>query len=356
MPEPVVRAERLARTFRDFWGRPRVRAVRDVSFQAEPGTILGLLGPNGSGKTTTLKMLVSLIAPTSGAVRVFGRAPSDLAVKARLGYLPEETRLYPYLTPDEIIAFYGRLFDLSGRERRRRTDQLLDMVGLAHARRRPVGEFSKGMARRIGLAQALVNDPDLLVLDEPTSGLDPVGCSQVKALIRSLAQRGKTIIISSHLLADLENLCDRLLILCNGAAIEQGGVRDLLEDRRTVRLTFPGLDPDRVAPMLDALGREFNLAPEIDHPMRSLETFFLESVDRARRSQPEPSGVAAAAGVAPFLAGKGGAREDVLSKLVASPSQPAASPPPDAPTPETGAEKDAEARRAANEALRRLVK
>ena len=135
-----------------------------------------------------------------------------------------------------------------------------------------------------------------------------------------------------------------------------GGVRDLLEDRRTVRLTFPGLDPDRVAPMLDALGREFNLAPEIDHPMRSLETFFLESVDRARRSQPEPSGVAAAAGVAPFLAGKGGAREDVLSKLVASPSQPAASPPPDAPTPETGAEKDAEARRAANEALRRLVK
>lgn len=350
MPEPVVSAERLTRTFQDFWGRPRVRAVRDISFQVAPGTILGLVGPNGSGKTTTLKMLVSLIAPTSGVVRVFGRAPRDLAVKARLGYLPEETRLYPYLTPDEIIAFYGRLFDLSGRERRSRTDQLLDMVGLAHARRRPVGEFSKGMARRIGLAQALVNDPDLLVLDEPTSGLDPVGCSQVKDLIRSLARRGKTIVISSHLLADLENLCDRLLVLCNGSVIEQGGVKDLLEDRRALRLTFQGVDAGRMAPVLEALRRDFELAPAIDHPMHSLETFFLAAVARARRAEPDISGVAAAAGVAPYLAGTAGVREDVLRKLVAGPSAP------EAPTPAEQAPTPDDARRAANDALRRLVK
>ena len=355
MPDPVVSAERLTRTFRDFWGRPRVRAVRGISFQVKPGTILGLLGPNGSGKTTTLKMLLSLIAPTSGIVRVFGRSPMDLAVKARLGYLPEETHLYPYLTPDEIISFYGRLFDLSARERCSRTDQLLDMVGLTHARRRPVGEFSKGMARRIGLAQALVNDPDLLVLDEPTSGLDPVGCSQVKELIRSLARRGKTIVISSHLLADLENLCDRLLILCDGTVIEQGGVRDLLEDRRTVRLTFSGLEADRVEPMLAALRREFDLAPEVDHPMRSLETFFLASVERARRSESEPSGVAAATGVAPYLAKGDGVREDVLQKLVAGPSAPEASPSA-VPAPDDASEKDAVAKRASNEALRKLVK
>lgn len=354
MIEPVVSAERLTRTFRDFWGRPRVRAVRGISFQVAPGTILGLLGPNGSGKTTTLKMLLSLIAPTSGTVRVFGRSPQDLAVKARLGYLPEETHLYPYLTPDEIIAFYGRLFDLSRGERRNRTDQLLDMVGLTHARRRPVGEFSKGMARRIGLAQALVNDPDLLVLDEPTSGLDPVGCSQVKALIRSLARRGKTIVISSHLLADLENLCDRLLILCDGTVIEQGGVRDLLEDRHSVRFTFPELAADRATPVLAMLRSEFDLAPEVDHPMRSLETFFLASVDRARRSEPEPSGVGIATGVAPYLATGAGVREDVLQKLVV-PSTPAA-PAPVLPAPNASAEAEAATKRAANEALRRLVR
>ena len=194
MPTPS-KPPNLSKTFRDFWRRPRVEAVRSISFAIPAGQVFGLLGPNGSGKSTTIKMILGLLFPTAGTLEVLGASPRSTAVKSRIGYLPEESYLYPHLTPLETLAFYARLFRLPAAEARARIDQLLDMIGLAHARHRPVGEFSKGMARRIGLAQALLNDPDLVILDEPTAGLDPQGTRQVKDLILALAARGKTVLL-----------------------------------------------------------------------------------------------------------------------------------------------------------------
>src|SRR5436309_13717125 len=175
-PEAVVSVRGLTKVFKDFWGRPKARAVDSVDFDVHRGEVFGLLGPNGSGKSTTVKLLLGLLYPTKGHIEVFGHSPRHVATKSRIGYLPEESYLYRYLNSGETLDFFGSLFDLPGNERRRRAEQLLQMVGLNKVRRRMVGELSKGMQRRIGLAQALINDPDLVILDEPTSGLDPIGC------------------------------------------------------------------------------------------------------------------------------------------------------------------------------------
>ncbi len=300
--QAVVRAEKLTKIFRDFWRRPKVRAVTNVDFEAAPGEIFGLLGPNGSGKSTILKMILGLLTPSAGRLQVFAQPPRQVRIKERIGYLPEESYLYPYLTTEEILLFYARLFDLSRAERRARIEQLLEMVGLRHARRRQVGEFSKGMMRRVGLAQALINDPDLIILDEPTAGLDPVGCRQVKDLILALARRGKTILLSSHLLADMEDICHRVAILCDGLIIVQGAVRELLEKRESYRLVFPTLAPAQLEKILGIFQRDIGLQPAVDHPTRSLEAFFLEAVARARQQAPQSTGVAPTTGVADYLA------------------------------------------------------
>lgn len=300
-PHVVIHAEALTRIFRDFWHRPKVRAVNAITFDVRAGEVFGLLGPNGSGKTTTLRMILGLLTPTHGTLSVFGRAPRDVESKARIGYLPEESCLYPYLTAREILNFYGRLFTIRRAARQTCIDQLLDMTGLHHAQHRPVGEFSKGMARRVGLAQALINDPDLIVLDEPTVGLDPIGCRQVKDLILTLARRGKTVILSSHLLADVENVCDRVAIMGDGAILVQGRVRDLLEQHDLCRLTFPALPPERLEAILQALHRETGEPPAVDHPTRTLEQFFIETVGSPRPAAAKPTGVTLAEGVAEFL-------------------------------------------------------
>ena len=191
--ETVVSVQGLVKVFKDFWGRPKAHAVNNVSFQVRKGEVFGLLGPNGSGKSTTVKLLLGLLNPTRGHIEVFGRSTRHVATKRRIGYLPEESYLYRYLNSGETLDFFGSLFNLPPDERKQRTEQLLEMVGLDKVRRRTVGEFSKGMQRRIGLAQALINDPDLIILDEPTSGLDPIGCREVKDLIVELARRGKTV-------------------------------------------------------------------------------------------------------------------------------------------------------------------
>ena len=314
MNEPIIEASHLTKVFRDFWRRPKVRAVNDISFTVNPGEVFGLLGPNGSGKSTTIKMLLGLLYPTSGQLRVLGRSPRDVKTKTRIGYLPEESYLYPYLTSKETLTFYGMLFDIPAGERRERLEQLLEMIGLRHARNRQVGEFSKGMARRIGLAQALINDPDLVILDEPTSGLDPIGCRQVKDLIQALAKRGKTIILSSHLLADVEDVCDRVAILYNGRVQALGTINELLEQRQQFRLTVPELPPAAMQRILAAVRAELGSEPVVDHPRRDLEQFFLEVVEKARRATTEASGVGPAAGVARSLAG-----DDKLQQLVATP-------------------------------------
>lgn len=278
----AIQAEGLTKIFRDFWYRPKVTAVNEVSFTVGQGKVFGLLGPNGSGKSTTLKMILGLLYPSAGTLSVLGRSPRDVKTKSRIGYLPEESYLYPYLSAAETLDFYGRLFDLSAAERKKRSDELLTMVDLQGAHRRAVGEYSKGMARRVGLAQALINDPDLVILDEPTSGLDPIGCRQIKDLILLLASQGKTVLLSSHLLADVEDVCDRIAILYNGRIQAAGSMHELLEERERCRLTMQDVSPDALKKILtsvrDILGQE----PEVDHPRRNLEKFFLEVVERAR--------------------------------------------------------------------------
>ncbi|MDW8344723.1 MAG: ABC transporter ATP-binding protein [Verrucomicrobiae bacterium] len=344
--EPVIVVEHLTKVFRDFWRRPKVRAVRDVSFEVHAGEVFGLLGPNGAGKSTTLKILLGLLHPTQGTVRVLGRSPRDVKTKQRIGYVPEESYLYPFLTSEETLEFYGTLFDLDRVERRRRIEQLLDMIGLRHARRRPVGEFSKGMARRIGIAQALINDPELVLLDEPTSGLDPLGCREVKDLIRALAQRGKTIVLSSHLLADVEDVCDRILILYNGQVQAQGTIHELLEERGRYRVTLPAdCPPTMLQRILELVRAELGREPDVDHPRRNLEQFFLEVVERARRETAEASGVGPTRGVAEYLAPP----RPRLEQL-ATTSSPSPAPPEPAETPPDEAD-----RQAADEKLKRLV-
>src|SRR5437667_2171795 len=253
--ETIVAVRGLTKIFKDFWGRPKAKAVDNVDFEVRRGEVFGLLGPNGSGKSTTVKLLLGLLYPTRGHIEVFGHSPRHVATKSRIGYLPEESYLYRYLDSNETLEFFGSLFELSNHERRRRAEQLLEMVGLIQVRRRMVGEFSKGMQRRVGLAQALINDPDLVILDEPTSGLDPIGCREVKDLILALARRGKTVVLSSHLLADVEDVCDRVVIYYGGRVQAMGTLRELLAEADAMRITTPALPRQTMERVLERIGK-----------------------------------------------------------------------------------------------------
>ena len=306
----VVEAEGLTKVFRDFWNRPKARAVNGIDFTVRKGQIFGLLGPNGSGKSTTVKMILGLLYPTRGKLKVFGRDPQNVEIKSRIGYLPEETYLYRYLTATETLDFYGSLFGLDKSVRRERSEQLLNMVGLAHAFNRPVGEFSKGMARRIGLAQALINDPDLVILDEPTSGLDPIGCREVKDVIRLLASRGKTVILCSHLLADVQDLCDDVMVLYGGTIRANGPLKDILQEADKTRVVCPTLSPETAQELqswLLAHGIDKAGDIRIDHPVQNLEDFFLEVVRRAREQNVASSGAQGNGEVPEYLVDADGA-------------------------------------------------
>ncbi len=322
--ESIVRAVGLTKVFRDFWGRPKAKAVNDISFTIEPGEVIGLLGPNGSGKSTTVKMLLGLLYPTGGILNVLGRSPRAVETKREIGYLPEESYLYKYLTAEETLDFFGSLFNLSRADRKMRIEQLLDMVGMAHARRRRVGEFSKGMARRIGLAQAMINDPEFLILDEPTSGLDPLGCREVKDLILTLKKRGKTVLITSHLLSDIEDVCDRVIILYGGKVRAMGGLNELLTVSDENRIVTPALPQAAMNEVLRIL-RE-NLKGEtfqVDHPRRTLEEFFLDVISKAKSDKVETAGVAGGGKIAEYLS-RGDEKSAVLESLVREPSVPVA--------------------------------
>src|ERR1700684_1421307 len=236
----VIETRNLSKVYRDFWGRPKVRALKALDLKIYKGEIFGLLGPNGSGKTTTIKLLLGLLFPTAGDAFVFGEPAAKVEKNERIGYLPEESYLYRFLNAEETLDFYGRLFKMSSATRRQRADALIKMVGLDGARRRQLKEFSKGMTRRIGLAQALINDPDLVLLDEPTSGLDPIGTREMKDLILRLKQQGKTVVMCSHQLADVQDVCDRIAILYAGELKLLGKVDDLLQEHdETQLLTSP---------------------------------------------------------------------------------------------------------------------
>lgn len=300
----VVKALGLTKVFKDFWLRDKVRAVDAIDFEILRGEVFGLLGPNGSGKSTTIKMILGLLHPTSGKLAVFGNLPRDVQTKKRIGYLPEETYLYKFLTPVETLEYYAKLFHLPRGTRKKRIDMLLDMVGLEHAANRPVGEFSKGMMRKVGLAQALINDPEFLILDEPTSGMDPIATDDVKKVIRQLRDRGKTILLCSHLLADVQDVCDRVAMMYGGKIRREGGLDGLLQVQEKTTITtgaLANISDEQIVAALEKLGVT-DVA--LDHPRRTLEQVFLEMVDEAQKEGLQTFGARSGRDVAAFLQGE----------------------------------------------------
>jgi ABC-2 type transport system ATP-binding protein len=293
----------LTKTFRDFWMRPRVKAVEGLDLEVRRGQVYGLLGPNGSGKSTTIKMLLGLLSPTKGRIAVLGRRPRDVATKKHVGYLPEESYLYRFLSARETLDYYGRLFRLPASVRRERIDMLLDMVGLEAVEHRPVGEFSKGMQRRVGLAQSLINDPQLLILDEPTSGMDPVGARQIKDLIADLGRRGKTVLLCTHQLSDVEDLCDRVAIMFGGRVHAEGRCDELLVQEDSTTIRTDSLPDGVVNEIRGVLARHGIGHLDVERPRRRMESLFLEIVERARAQGTETSGARSGGQVADFLRG-----------------------------------------------------
>jgi len=315
--EVVVSVRGLTKVFKDFWNRPKARAVDNVDFEVRKGEVFGMLGPNGSGKSTTVKLLLGLLNPTKGHIEVFGHSPRHVQTKARIGYLPEESYLYRYLNSRETLDFFGNLFHLDKADRDNRAEQLLEMVGLGKTQTRAVGEFSKGMQRRIGLAQALINDPDLVILDEPTAGLDPIGCREVKDLIVALARRGKTVILSSHLLSDVEDVCDRVVIYYGGKIQAAGTLKELLATPDTLRITTPVLPRATLEKVLATIREDISAGEvRVDNPTQNLESYFLDVVAKARAAN-ETSGAQSGAKVAEYLRGNQAKpdTEKVLEKL-----------------------------------------
>jgi ABC-2 type transport system ATP-binding protein len=282
--EVVVETRNLSKVYRDFWGRQKKQALRGLNLQIHRGEVFGLLGPNGSGKTTTIKLLLGLLFPTEGEALVFGKPGTDVGKNERIGYLPEESYYYRFLSAEETLDFYGRLFDIAADVRRKRAAELIEKVGLARDRKRTLREYSKGMRQRIGLAQALINDPELVILDEPTSGLDPLGSRWMKDLIKELRGEGKTVIMCSHRLDDVQDVCDRIAILYEGDLQELGEVEKLLEVEEVVQMKAKGLKiTDELRAELSALiARHGGAVDEIDHPVTTLEELFLRIVQESK--------------------------------------------------------------------------
>jgi ABC-2 type transport system ATP-binding protein len=299
MPSPAdaaVHTEGLTKVYKDFWGRDKVRALNDLNLTIHRGEVFGLLGPNGSGKSTTIKLLLGLIFPTYGTANILGYPAGDTKVNERVGFLPEESYLYRFLNGEETLRFYGKLFKIPRRELNRRIPELLDVVGLdAKARKRKLREYSKGMARRIGLAQALINNPDLILLDEPTTGLDPIGTREMKDLVLSLKAQGKTVLLCSHLLADVQDVCDRITILFGGRMMEltkdaagkpQGvaPVRDVLQVRDVAQVQTKNATPQQLAELREFMQRMGLADAQITHPTTTLEDLFMRVIGENART------------------------------------------------------------------------
>jgi len=312
--EYAIETYSLTKIFSDWWGRAKVYAVDDLNLQVRYNEVFGLLGPNGSGKTTTIKMLLGLLYPTKGKALMLGGDGADPHVNSRIGFLPEESYLYRYLNARETLDFYGRLFGLPVKVRKMRIEALLDMVGLKAVANRPVGTFSKGMARRIGLAQALINDPDLLILDEPTTGLDPIGTRQIKDLIIKLAKRGKTIMLCSHLLADVEDVCDRIAILYGGRIQTEGRVRELLQQTNKKQIITDAISETTIR-KIKQLIRDEGAKCEVTSPIDKLETFFIKTITAAQQQAQPTSGAVSTTKIGDFLTQEEPV-ESILDRLV----------------------------------------
>jgi ABC-2 type transport system ATP-binding protein len=276
---PAIRIEELTKDYSvGFWRKRPYRALDRLSLQIEPGEVFGFLGPNGAGKTTTLKLLMQLIFPTAGRAEILGRPVGDVAVRRRIGYLPENPYFYDYLTAEELLTYFAQLFGFSSTEQKTRVSSLLDRVGIGAERRLQLRKFSKGMVQRVGLAQALVNDPDVIFLDEPMSGLDPLGRRDIRTLILELRDQGRTVFFSSHILTDAEAMCSRVAVVAGGRLAASGRLADILAfEVRGWEVVVDGLKPDVLARLGGAIRRATEISPgryalesPVDHPPDAL--------------------------------------------------------------------------------------
>ncbi|MBA3652266.1 MAG: ABC transporter ATP-binding protein [Chthoniobacterales bacterium] len=277
MIEPAVTVQNLTKVFPIPFRRTKVFAVRGLNLEVAPGQVYGLLGPNGSGKSTTLKIILGLVTASTGTTKIFGRDSREVGSREAVGFLPENPYFYKYLTGAETLRFYGKLCGLRGKRLQGRTDELLDLVSLQDARDRRLGGYSKGMLQRIGLAQALIQEPKLVVLDEPTAGVDPAGSREIRDLILALKSRGITVLLSSHLLAQVQEICDRVGILAHGVLVREGRVEDLLAIENQTELILENATPEVLAQISDLLKNSETRLVEQRQPQTTLEGLFLEA-------------------------------------------------------------------------------
>jgi len=276
MTTPAVRIENLTKIFPVPLRRQRVTAVRNISFEVRPGEVYGLLGPNGSGKSTTLKILLGLVTPNQGRAMIFGQDSRDYHSRRDVGFLPENPYFYKFLTAAETLRFYGKVCGMGGTLLTKRIDELIHLVGLEDARDRRIGGFSKGMLQRIGLAQALIQDPRLVVLDEPTAGVDPAGSHQIRDLILDLKKRGKTVLLTSHLLEQVQEICDRVGIMARGEMIREGALADLVSVKNQTEFVIENATPEIRSQIEHLLQNSPAKLLSTRQPQRSLESVFLE--------------------------------------------------------------------------------
>ena len=276
MSTPAVQIENISKFFPIPLRRQRVQAVKNLSLVVEPGQVYGLLGPNGCGKSTTLKILLGLVTPNSGRALVFGKDSREYRSRRDVGFLPENPYFHKFLTAAELLSFHGKICGLSGKKLTARIDELIDLVGLRDARDRRVGGFSKGMLQRIGLAQALIQDPGLVVLDEPTAGVDPAGSHQIRDLILDLKKRGKTVLLTSHLLEQVQEICDRVGIMARGEMIREGALKDLVRVKNQTEFVIENSTPELAAQIQNLVAASSASLIATRQPERSLETVFLE--------------------------------------------------------------------------------
>ncbi|MEM1059574.1 MAG: ABC transporter ATP-binding protein [Verrucomicrobiota bacterium] len=279
---PAVEIRGLTKKYRLPWKNRVLIAVNALDLTVERGEVFGLLGPNGSGKSTTMKMLLGLVRPTSGTARIFGLEAESMAARARMGLLPENPYFYKFLNGDETLRYFGKLCGLRGAALEKRVNELIKLVNLENGRDRPLGAYSKGMLQRIGLAQAMVHDPELLLLDEPTAGVDPIGSREIRDLIVRLREMGKTVIFCSHLLEQVQEVSDRVAIMSLGNKMVEGSLDELLVQQDTAQLAFDGLPPEKREEARAALERLGATNVRLERPRLSLEQLFLKAVEHER--------------------------------------------------------------------------
>jgi ABC-2 type transport system ATP-binding protein len=287
---PAVAVRGLTKIFPVPFHRQSIVAVKDLNLRIEPGEVYGLLGPNGSGKSTTLKIILGLVSPTRGRTEIFGRNSRLVESREAVGFLPENPYFYKYLTGNETLRFFGRLSGLRGAALKNRINELLDLVGLSKARNRGLGTYSKGMLQRIGLAQALIHDPRLVVLDEPTAGVDPAGSRDIRDLILDLKGRGITVLLSSHLLAQAQEICDRVGILADGVLVREGHLQELIAIENQTELVITDASDELIREMESIIKRSNAKLVERRKSTTTLERLFLEATkknDDARMSSGE---------------------------------------------------------------------